>query len=335
MTTTLNGEARSSAERNAASSKPETVASKAQDTPGYYGHPIVKPHVWKGYIGWYFFTGGLAGASSVIAATAELTGHHALAKHAHRASMIGLLPSPVLLIADLGRPTRFLKMLRVIKPTSPMSIGSWLLTLYAGPAVVSAALGELHLLATVRRRSAIAAGLLGSMVTTYTAVLVADTATPVWHEAWRELPPLFASSAAASAGAVTTALSMTSGPPSRGASLIAALGATSEVATSELMRRRLGHLDTYASDPRAKRLDRAATVLSGLGAMGMLARRRSRTVAFASAVAITAGSALMRLAVLRAGAASAEDPRSVLRSSGPTNDAPIPSGAGLDAEVPG
>ena len=131
-----------------------TDAARVADveaTVGYYGKPIVEPHVWKDYIGWYFFTGGLAGASSVIAAVAELAKQPALARHARRASMIGLLPSPALLVADLGRPKRFVYMLRVMKPTSPMSVGSWLLALYSPLAAGSAMLGELHVVPRLRR----------------------------------------------------------------------------------------------------------------------------------------------------------------------------------------
>ncbi|MEJ7799097.1 MAG: NrfD/PsrC family molybdoenzyme membrane anchor subunit, partial [Ilumatobacter sp.] len=115
--------------RQAAMEPATTGASEAQ--LGYYGKPIVRPHIWEDSIAWYFFTGGLAGASSVLAAAAELAGRPRLARHARRAAMVGLVPSPVFLIADLGRPARFYNMLRVFKPTSPMSVGSWLLSVYA------------------------------------------------------------------------------------------------------------------------------------------------------------------------------------------------------------
>ncbi|MCU1398069.1 MAG: Polysulfide reductase, NrfD, partial [Acidimicrobiales bacterium] len=222
-----------------------TSASEAEAAPGYYGHPIVKAHVWKGYIGWYFFTGGLAGASSILAAAADLSGRPDLARHARRAALIGLVPSPALLVADLGRPKRFMNMLRVVKPTSPMSIGSWLLAVYGPGAAAAAVLDHVHVLPRVRRVSTVLAGTVGAAVATYTAVLVADTATPVWHEARNDLPPLFAASAGASGGAATAALAALSGRPSRAAGLIGAVGATTEIALSELMRRRLGDLDTY------------------------------------------------------------------------------------------
>ena len=285
---------------------------ESQGVVGYYNRPMLKPHPWKDYIGWYFFTGGLAGASSVIAAVAEVTGRPALAKHARRASLVGLLPSPVLLIADLGRPKRFIYMLRVMKLTSPMSVGSWLLSAYGAFATGAAGLGELQVMPRMRRALTLAAGITGSGIATYTGVLVADTATPVWHEARRELPFLFAASAGASAGAVTVALSALSGPPDRKAAQVSIAGAACEVVVANVMQRRLGALDTYRTDPSAHRLDLAARLLSVGGAAGSLAARRSRPLSILAAASVAAGSACQRLAVLRAGVASANDPRSVL-----------------------
>ncbi|HEY4331340.1 MAG TPA: NrfD/PsrC family molybdoenzyme membrane anchor subunit [Ilumatobacteraceae bacterium] len=289
-----------------------TATTTPSPAVGYYGKPIVAAHVWKDYIGWYFFTGGLAGASSTIAAVAELAARPTLARHARRAALVGLLPSPALLIADLGRPKRFANMLRVIKPTSPMSIGSWLLAAYSPFAVGGVAADLLGIAPRARRAATIAAGLLGPGIATYTGVLVADTATPVWHEAGRELPGLFAASAAASAGAMTTLLSSISGPPERAAVRIAAGGALAEVVMSVLMRKHLGDLDTYRSDPHAHALDRASRTLSIAGAIIAMAGRRRRPAAILGATAIAAGSVCERLAVLRAGTASANDPRSVL-----------------------
>lgn len=278
---------------------------------GYYGKPIVRAHVWTDEIAWYFFTGGLAGASSVIAAAAELTGRPLLAKHARRAAMIGLAPSPVLLVADLARPARFYNMLRVFKPTSPMSVGSWLLSVYAPAAGASWLLREVGRLPRLARGLGVAAGVVGPTIATYTAVLVADTATPVWHEGRRELPFVFASSALASAAAATNALSALDGVASPIAGRLSALGVASEVASMELMRRRLGDLDTYGDDHATHRFALAATVLSvGGGVTALFTRRRVPTVV--ASLAILAGSVCERFAVLRAGTASADDPRSVL-----------------------
>lgn len=282
---------------------------------GYYGKPIVRAHVWKDAIGWYFFTGGLAGASSVLAEVAELTGRSHLATHARRASMIGLIPSPALLIVDLGRPKRFYNMLRVFKVTSPMSIGSWLLAAYSPAAGGAWLLGELGWLPRTRRMLNVTAGLIGPAIVTYTAVLVADTATPVWHEARAELPFVFAASAMASAGAATNALAAIDGAPSATAGRVAVAGAVGEVVAAKVMKKRLGPLDTYDT-PEARAFDRAATALTFAGAATTVASyfapRAKRVLTVIGSASILAGSICERLAVVRAGTASANDPRSVL-----------------------
>ncbi len=289
-------------------------------TVGYYGKPIVRAHVWKDAIGWYFFTGGLAGASSVLAAAAELSGRSRLATHARRASMVGLLPSPVLLIVDLGRPQRFYNMLRVFKPSSPMSVGSWLLMAYSPAAAGAWVFGELGLFPRLRRALGLTAALIGPAIASYTAVLVADTATPAWHEAKGELPFVFVSSAAASAGAAANALSIVDGAPSPVAARIAGLGAGLEVGAATLMKKRLGDLDVYSTDSATKRLDRAAGGLSIGGAVASLVSLAvpsrwptvRRAVGMVGSLAVLAGSICERLSVVRAGTASANDPSSVL-----------------------
>ena len=95
--------------------------------PAYYGRPILKPPVWKREIGWYLFTGGLAGASSAMALLARASGNPVLARRAALVATGAVNVSPALLVKDLGRPERFLNMLRVVKPSSPMNVGSWLL----------------------------------------------------------------------------------------------------------------------------------------------------------------------------------------------------------------
>ncbi len=300
---------------SAVASEADPSGNESISAVGYYGKPIVAAHVWKDYIGWYFFTGGLAGASSLIAAVAEVAGHPSLARHARRAAMIGLLPSPVLLIADLGRPKRFVYMLRVLKPTSPMSVGSWLLAIYSPPAILAAGLDQFGLAPRLRRVTTVCAGLVGPAIATYTGVLVADTATPAWHEARRELPVLFAASAAASAGSVTTVLSCLAGRVDRRAARVGAVGAMTEVAVAILMKRRLGDLDAYSTDPSARRLDTTSRALSIAGAALITAARTRRALALLGGVAIAAGSACERLAVLRAGTASANDPGAVVRTA--------------------
>src|SRR5581483_8123899 len=100
---------------------------------GYYGLPVLKAPVWTWEIPLYFFVGGTAGAAAVLAAAYAMFGQAPLvARRARWIALAGGLLSPVLLISDLGRPERFLNMLRVFKWRSPMSMGSWILAVF-GP----------------------------------------------------------------------------------------------------------------------------------------------------------------------------------------------------------
>ena len=108
----------------------------------YYGRPVLKEPVWKSPdVPGYLFLGGLAGASSALAAFAQLSGNRELSRASKTAAAGAISLSAAALVHDLGRPARFLNMLRVFKVTSPMSVGSWLLAAY-GPVAGAAAVSE-------------------------------------------------------------------------------------------------------------------------------------------------------------------------------------------------
>ncbi len=285
----------------------------ARDRPSsYYGQPIIKPPVWKAEIGWYLFTGGLAGGSSMLALGARVTRNEPLARSATLLAAAGLTASPVLLIKDLGRPERFLNMMRVVKPTSPMNMGSWLLSAAGTAAGVAAACEVTGVLPRVRTMAQLTAGLLGGPLATYTGVLLADTAVPVWHEARRELPLLFATGAAASAGAaaVITTPSDGAGPARR----MMLAGAAGELAVSKLMEHRLGVLGEPYRMGQAGRHGRTATAATAAGAaLGLMAGRRP-LLGRAAAGLVLAGAVAERFAVFRAGFQSAQDPKYVVAS---------------------
>jgi hypothetical protein len=277
---------------------------------GYYGQPVVKAPVWKPAIAWYFFTGGLAGASSTLALAARLAGNRRLARSALVASAAGIAVSGPLLVVDLGRPARFLNMLRVAKPTSPMSVGSWLLAAF-GPASTLAAATDLSgRMPRLGRVAAAAAGAMGPAVATYTAVLVADTAIPAWHDAHRELPYVFAGSAAASAAGV--ALMATPVAHAGPARRLAVFGATLEVVAFRAMTDRLGEVGGPYRTGRAGRLAQAAEACSAAGALLSLTASRRRPVAVAAGALLCAGSLLTRFSVFRAGFESAADPAATI-----------------------
>ena len=106
----------------------------------YYGRPVIKEPVWTWEIPTYFFTGGLAGASSVLSSAARVAGNEKLARTALYLGTVADLVSPALLISDLGRPERFHHMFRVVKVTSPMNLGSWVLLVNGGASTTAALL---------------------------------------------------------------------------------------------------------------------------------------------------------------------------------------------------
>lgn len=298
------------------SARPEVSVSEEtcrdgrdDDMRSYYGRPVLKEPVWSWEIPWYFFTGGLAGASASLAAGARLAGNEKLASRAKLVVLAGTAVSPALLVSDLGRPERFYNMLRVFKPTSPMSVGTWILSAFGTSVGIAGASEMLSVFPRLGRLCGAVAALLGPAISTYTAVLIADTSVPVWHEARREMSLIFAASSAASAGAAAVILTPTedAGPSRR----LAVGGALAELLASEVMKRRLG---TLLSEPyhegEAGRYERLSTALSGLGAASVgLLGRKSRAASVAGGGLLLAGAALKRWSIFKAGFQSARDPK--------------------------
>jgi formate-dependent nitrite reductase membrane component NrfD len=278
----------------------------------YYGKPILKAPVWSAVdIGGYLFLGGLAGASSVLAAGADLTGRPALAQATKFGALTAIGASVVALVHDLGKPERFVNMLRVVKPTSPMSVGSWLLAGYgpaAGVAAVTAATGWFP---RIGRTATIGASALGPAVAAYTAVLISDTATPAWHGGYREMPFVFiGSGAGAAAGLAMITAPTTETGPARRAGLF---GAALETIALHRMRKSLGMVAETHHEGKAGKLLKAAETLTMAGAVtGFLLGRRSKTAAVLSGAALLAGSACTRLGIFQAGVQSTQDPKYVV-----------------------
>ncbi|HEU5007869.1 MAG TPA: NrfD/PsrC family molybdoenzyme membrane anchor subunit [Jatrophihabitantaceae bacterium] len=275
----------------------------------YYGRPILKEPTWEPLdIAGYLFTGGLAGASSILAAGAELTGRPRLARTTKLGALVAISVSAVALVHDLGKPSRFYNMLRVAKPTSPMSMGSWLLTAYGPLAAATAASDVTGIAPGVGRAAGLGAGVLGSGVASYTAVLIADTAVPAWHESRKQLPFVFVGSAATAAGGLglLTAPCAEAGPARR-----AALGgAALELAASNAMEHAAGLAGETFHDGKAGMMLRAAKALTAGGALlGATLGRRSRAAAAVSGAVLLAGSALTRFGIFEAGRASTLDPK--------------------------
>ncbi|WP_084265954.1 NrfD/PsrC family molybdoenzyme membrane anchor subunit [Actinomadura macra] len=275
----------------------------------YYGKPILNPPTWKALdIAGYFFLGGLAGAGSVLAAGAHLTGRPVTARALKISSLVAISGSAAALVHDLGRPARFHHMLRVMKPTSPMSVGSWLLMVYGPAAGGAAVLGVTRLFPRLGAAATAGAAALGPAVAAYTAVLAADTAVPAWHGGHRELPFVFAGSAtAAASGMALIACPVVETGPLRST---AVFGTVLEAGATRLMERRLGMVAEAYRQGKAGRLMRAAELLGTAGAAGaVLLAGRSRTAAVLSGTALLTASACTRFGVFYAGVRSAEDPK--------------------------
>ena len=167
----------------------------------YYGRPVIKEPVWQAPdVAGYLFLGGLAGASSVLAAGSQPVRPPRAGPGGQGGALGAISLSAVALVHDLGGRARFTNMLRVFKPSSPMSVGSWLLAGY-GPVAGAAAVSEVTgILPAAGTAATLGAGLLGPAIATYTAALICDTAVPAWHAGYREMPYVFAGSAASAAG---------------------------------------------------------------------------------------------------------------------------------------
>ena len=274
----------------------------------YYGHPVIKEPTWTWEIPCYFFTGGLAGASAVLSTAAKLFGNAKLSRAALYIGAAADAVSPVLLISDLGRPERFHHMLRVFKVTSPMNVGSWVLLASGGASNTQALLELLGILKPVKIAAEVVSTVFGPPLATYTGVLVADTAVPVWHEARQELPWLFGASAAASAGAAACLFldPADAGPARR----LAVGGVAAEGALMHAMELRLGEVGEVYHQGAAGSFARAAKGLAGVGAALLALRgRRSRAAAVAGGALVCAGELCLRWSVYKAGIQSARDPK--------------------------
>jgi formate-dependent nitrite reductase membrane component NrfD len=277
----------------------------------YYGRPILKEPAWKQPdVPLYLFLGGAAGASASLGAVADATGQPQLARVGRLVASAGSAASVVALVHDLGKPLRFLNMLRVFKPTSPLSVGSWILSPFSGLAAVAAGSQITGRFPRIGRLAGAAAGVLGPAMCTYTAVLLADTATPAWHEGYRELTILFAGSALASgAGAALVAVPVSEVDPAVRVGLI---GAAAELAAGLALERELGLVSEPYRTGRAGKLLKASRALTAAAAGLSLLAHRHRAAAVLAGAAYLAAGLCTRFGVYNAGVESAKDPKYVV-----------------------
>jgi hypothetical protein len=303
----------------------------------YYGKPILNAPVWRSPdLPGYLFLGGLAGGSSLLAAGAQLTGRPALARASKAAAAGAACLGLAGLAHDLGRPARFLNMLRVFKVTSPMSIGSWILSGYvpaAGAAAACALTGRLPRAGTA---ATAAAAVLAPGLASYTAALITDTAVPAWHDGHREMPFVFTGSAAMAAGGFgLLAAPLSENAPARN---LALFGVGAEAIAFERMTRRMGMTaETYRSG-RAGGYIRAGQALSVLGVAGalpgLIGGKRGKVISALSGASLLAASAATRWGIFHAGLASAADPKYTVVPQRERREARQREPAGTQAQEP-
>jgi len=301
----------------------------------YYGVPAIHPPHWKWLIIAYFYLGGISGAAYVIAAIEERGGNRAdvyLLRVARYISLAALLPSPVLLILDLGRPKRFFYMLRVLKLRSPMSTGTWGLTAF-GAFVTLSALMQAHeddlLPSAVSQRvpsrmgSQVIAGvgsLLGLFVAGYTGVLLAATAVPLWMKRPLLLGPLFLCSAFSTAAAaielILTMLPRVDPATRNRLARFESVALLAEMGVLATWLTRLGSTAQPLTSGAESLVIRHGVVGAGMTLPLLLRalahhreKRLGRQLSSVAAVCVLTGGFALRYAIVNGGQASARNPR--------------------------
>jgi hypothetical protein len=291
-------------------------AARTGELPEIVSGPMLNAPVWTWEVPFYFWLGGIASGSAFVSLACDLAGDEKSAAVARKVALGALAPSPVLLISDLGRPERFYKMLRIFKPRSPMSMGVWALTAFgnlAAAAVGADLLGRRREAKALGAANAVVAGYVGS----YTGVLLASTAIPVWARSRLFLGPIFVSTATATGAAACrlalVATGLPVGHPTRNAlGTVETAAMTAELALSILNERRLGPLASGLEEGRPGKLFKAAKwcVRGGL-ALRFVRKPGGPAVHHVASLLYLAAGLMFRYAWVGAGPRSARDDRVV------------------------
>lgn len=290
------------------------TAPQGGTSPTYYEQPMLKQPVWRWMVPAYFYTGGMAGGAALLGGAIGLFGGGRFARLEQRCYQVGFVNasvSGVLLIADLGRPTRFLNMMRVFRPTSPMNLGVWLLS----GAVVSLGFGvtvsrsRLWPLAMLGRAGCF---VFGAPLASYTGVLLANTAVPLWQSARKSLPLLFMGSALASSSAALEMLPLEE-DERKLVGLFALVGRAAELAMGVALEREVRAEGARVEQPlrtgASGALWKASKVLTGASLALTLVSRKSKRWDQVAAVAATLGALALRFGIYHAGSRTTRDAR--------------------------
>lgn len=269
---------------------------------------MVKPPDWTGLIPTYFWAGGWAGASATLGFTMRLAKNPTAARALTYAAATGSAISAVCLIADLKKPQRFLNMMRVFKPSSPMSVGVYLFGIFSGASMTAAASEMTGFATPLGRAGAAVAALCGPFMSVYTSVLIGDTVMPAWHYGRTSLPGLFAATSLSTAGGLGMLfIPANSAKPAR---RLAMLGAAGVPLALKRLHTELGAFQKEAYEVRkAATYTQLARALNVTGFMCTFFARRSRLMAKIAGASLLAAGLAERFAVYHAGKISAEDPK--------------------------
>ena len=281
----------------------------------YYDRPAIKEPVWIWAVPTYFYVGGTAGAAAVLGAATQIAGGEdlrGLVTRCRRIAALGDMVGTGLLVYDLGRPGRFLNMLRVFRPTSPMSVGSWVLAASTPMTSSSARLANAHgWRRTAGDLAGLGAGLAGMPLAGYTAVLLSNTAVPVWQGTRRSLPVLFVASAMSGAASLLDLMDL-GAREERVVRRFGILGRVAEMGAMLAVEREAGQVERVGRSLHegvSGALWKAAKGLTAASLLASVLPGRTRGKRAASGVLGTVGSLALRFAVFHAGKSSARDPR--------------------------
>jgi hypothetical protein len=290
---------------------------KPASAVSYHGNPVLKPPTWTWQVPLYFFVGGVAGISAVIALAAHLFGNAGLLRAGLWIGLLGALVSAPLLIADLGRPSRFLNMLRVFKLQSAMSVGAWTLSGFSSAVGLAVVCHELILagygndfLLVLEWAAEISGALSGLILASYTSVLLGVTAIPVWSENRRLVPAVFLAGGSGSAAAVLELLGFLV-PVTQFIGIVASVVETLVAIMIELRGR---YVDRPLRDGAVGWLTRAGAALAG--PTSLLLRifwGHSSGTRYVAAVSFVTGALISRYAWIAAGRVSSRDPQALFR----------------------
>jgi len=298
----------------------------------YYERPAIKSSYYGHRIASYFFLGGLAGASQVIATIADLVARErdrSTVRAGRYLALAGAVVGPALLIVDLHTPRRWYNMFRIARRTSPLSIGTWTLLAFGTLSALTAAAQSLGdatrrpFFHGVARWIGVPAAVAGGVTSVYTGTLLASTSVPLWAVGETVLPALFGAAAASTATAAMTLARGSRARRSRPLERLARVATGVELLISVLLEarwRRRGLASPITTGPVALAYRAGGQGLGMLVPLAVHATNvRTRRASTIAAVATLAGGYLLRAALVLGGNASARRPRDYFRWTQPQN----------------